>query len=58
MTSLLKYQFMRLCCDFMMDWYFFRHMNKDMKDKKMAMVNAVREKIVDHEKVEAHEHGV
>ena len=49
---------MRLCCDFMMDWYFFRHMNKDMKDKKMAMVNAVREKIVDHEKVEAHEHGV
>lgn len=42
----IQLRFMRLVCDFMMDWYYFRHLPQAAKDKKMANVNSVREDIV------------
>lgn len=44
--NFLQLRFMRLMCDFMMDWYYFRHMGEDAKKKKIENVNAVREDIV------------
>ena len=46
MNKLLQLRFMRLMCDFMMDWYYMRHLPKEPKERKMANVNAVREDVV------------
>ncbi len=54
----LQLRFMRLLCDFMMDWYYFRHLPKDAKDRKMENVNAVREDIIELMKKEQRKEGL
>ena len=58
MSKLLKLRFMRLMCDFMMDWYYFRHMPKEAKERKMAIVNSVREDIMTEIQGENLERGI
>lgn len=58
MTRLLKLRFMRLMCDFMMDWYYMRKIPEENKKRKMANINAVREDIVEDILVENRERGI
>ena len=44
---MIKLRMMQLLCDFMLDWYYFRKLNEDVKKKKMENVNNLREDIVD-----------
>lgn len=54
----IQLRFMRLMCDFMMDWYYFRHLPQEAKDRKMQNVNAVREDIVEAMKSEQRREGL
>ena len=44
--KLLQLRFMRLMCDFMLNWYKFRHIPDVIKQKNMEYVNSVREDVV------------
>ena len=56
--NFLQLRFMRLMCDFMMDWYYMRHLPKDAKERKMENVNSVREDIVERLKKEQLKEGL
>jgi len=45
--TLLKLRMMRLVCDFMLDWYYFRHLPDGIKKKKMDIINSVREDVME-----------
>jgi len=42
MGLILKLKFYIMICDFVLDWYYFRHMRQDFKETKMGRVKHMR----------------
>ena len=58
MSRYIKLKFMQVVCDFILDWYHTRHMDKNIKDKKVENVVRVREEIVTEILIEKREKGL
>lgn len=52
MNKLLMLRLARIFCDLAMDFYYFRKIDEKVKEKKMAIVNSVREDIIEELKKE------
>ena len=47
MKLLLKLRLARIFCDLAMDFYYFRNLDEKVKKRKMAIVNSVREDVME-----------
>jgi hypothetical protein len=51
-SKFLMLRLARIFCDLAMDFYYFRKIDEKVKEKKMAIVNSVREDVIEELKKE------